>query len=211
MAEPKKNSLKNTLKDDSAESKLAASENTAKSNGSSSKKKEKQADEAPAKQSFIEKTAALTAFIQTERFQKIFGLTLLLFSVYLTIAFTSYPFTWIADQDKVVSNLFSPDVKVSNWLGKLGALLSHIFIYKWFGLASYTFAFLGFITGLKITFNIGPDNLRKTYIYSLFFLIFISLTFGYIFTDPAFIYLGGAYGYTFSSKLNLCIPESVQR
>ncbi len=201
MAEPKKNSLKNTLKDDKAESDSSASESTSKSGGSS-KKKEKLSEEQPSKQSILEKVTDFFAFIHTERFQKIFGLTLLLFSVYLAIAFTSYPFTWIADQDKVVSNLFSPEVKVDNWLGKFGALLSHIFIYKWFGVASYIFAFIAFVTGLRITFNIGLLDFRKTYIFSLFFLIFISLTFGYIFTDPNFIYLGGAYGYTFSNKLN---------
>lgn len=201
MAEPKKNSLKNTLKEDKAESDSSLGDNSSKPK-SSSKKKEKLTDEPARKQTFIEKVNDFFAFVHTERFQKIFGLTLLLFSVYLAIAFTSYPFTWVADQDKVVSNLFSPDIKVDNWLGKFGALLSHIFIYKWFGLASYLFAFLAFITGLRITFNVGLLDFRKTYIYSLFFLIFISLTFGYIFTDPNFVYLGGAYGYTFSNKLN---------
>ena len=202
MAEPKKNSLKNTLKDENAESITPASESKSKSASSSAKKKEKNSEEQPSSQTLIEKATLFMAFVQTERFQKIFGLTLLLFSVYLTIAFTSYPFTWLADQDKVVSNLFSPEVKVENWLGKFGALLSHIFIYKWFGVASYIFAFVTFLTGLRITFNIGLFDFRKTYIYSLFFLIFISLTFGYIFTDPAYIYLGGAYGYTFSNMLN---------
>jgi DNA segregation ATPase FtsK/SpoIIIE, S-DNA-T family len=205
MAEPKKNSLKNTLKEEQAEVVTPTSDTKPKSGSISSKKKEKSAEEPSSKPSVLEKISGFFAFVQSERFQKIFGLTLLLFSVYLTIAFTSYPFTWVADQDKVVSNLFSPDVKVDNWLGKFGAFLSHIFIYKWFGIASYLFAFLGFLTGLRITFNIGLVDFRKTYIYSLFFLLFVSISFGYLFTDPNFIYLGGAYGYTFSNKLNVLI------
>jgi S-DNA-T family DNA segregation ATPase FtsK/SpoIIIE len=205
MAEPKKNSLKNTLKEEQAEATTPASDTKPKSGSAASKKKEKSAEEPSSKPSVIDRISSIFAFVQTERFQKIFGLTLLLFSVYLTIAFTSYPFTWVADQDKVVSHLFSPDIKVDNWLGKFGALLSHIFIYKWFGIASYIFAFLGFLTGLRITFNIGLVDFRKTYIYSLFFLLFVSVSFGYLFTNPNFIYLGGAYGYTLSNKLNVLI------
>ncbi len=189
MAEPKKNNLKNTLKEDITEGKIVKP------------KKEKAAPDGPSKSSFAEKFSNLFAFAHDERFQKIFGLTLLLFSVYLTIAFTSFVFTWQVDQDKVVGNLFSPTVSVENWLGKLGALLAHVFIHKWFGVASYIFAFLAFITGLRITFNIGEFNFRKAYSYSFFFLIFTSITLAYIFNDALF-YLGGAFGYTISTKLN---------
>ncbi len=205
MAEPKKNSLKNTLKEEQAEVTTPTSDIKPKPGTTTSKKKEKSAEDSSSNPSIKDRVSSFFAFVQSERFQKIFGLTLLLFSVYLTIAFTSYPFTWVADQDKVVGNLFSPDIKVDNWLGKFGALLSHIFIYKWFGIASYLFAFLGFLTGLRITFNIGLVDFRKTYIYSLFFLLFASVSFGYLFTNPNFIYLGGAYGYTISNKLNILI------
>lgn len=194
MAEPKKN-LKNTLRDNKTEK-----VNKSKPNATSVEK------EATAGNStvsdFFQKVNSFFSFIHNERFQKIFGLTLLLFSVYLVIAFTSYCFTWESDQAKVLGNLFSPEVKANNWLGKFGALLSHIFLYKWFGISSYLLAFLGFITGLRITFNIGPAYFRKAYIYSFFFLVFISVTLGYIFTDEKLLFLGGAYGYTMSNKLN---------
>ncbi|MES2593296.1 MAG: DNA translocase FtsK 4TM domain-containing protein [Bacteroidota bacterium] len=196
MAEPKKNNLKNTLKDNPTEKGTKP-----KASGTSEDKK-KVSGEPSAMPAFVTKVKDSFAFTQNERFQKIFGLTLLLFSVYLVIAFTSYCFTWDTDQVHVLGNLFSPEVKVDNWLGKFGALLSHIFLYKWFGVSSYLFAFLGFITGLRITFNIGPLNFKKTYIFSFFFLVFISLALGYLFTDPELTFLGGAYGYTMSNKLN---------
>src|ERR1035437_7432382 len=135
MAEPKKNNLKNTLKEGTAEK-----GSKPKSNSSSDDKK-KSADGQSYKSTLAEKTAAIFSFLYNERFQKIFGLTLLLFSIYLTIAFISYPFTWTTDHAKVMGNLFSHDVKVDNWLGKFGALLSHIFLYKWFGVSSFIFAF----------------------------------------------------------------------
>ena len=203
MAESTKNSLKNTLKEGNVVKATSAGRQGGKpkSNGPLQEKKNG-SDEGPAKSTIAERVSTAISFIHNERFQKIFGLTLLLFSVYLTIAFISYPFTWTYDHSKVMGNLFSPEVKVQNWLGKFGALLSHIFLYKWFGISSFIFPFLGLITGLRITFHIGTFSLPKTYIYSFFFLIFISFSLGYIFTDPDFLFLGGAYGLTLSGILN---------
>ncbi len=196
MAEPKKNTVKNTLK-----------EKEEVVDGKSPKepkaKKEKNATDS-GNVSFFEKINNLFAFARNERFQKIVGLSLLLISIYTAIAFTSFLFSWQTDQDKVLGNLFSADVVVVNWLGKIGALLSHIFIHKWFGVASYIFSFIALVTGLRITFNIELLNLRKTYINSFFFLIFVSVALGYVFHDALF-YLGGAFGFTISNQLNSII------
>jgi DNA segregation ATPase FtsK/SpoIIIE, S-DNA-T family len=191
MTEPKKNTLKNTVREERTEPKA----------GKEGKiKKEKNLAESGPSNSFFQKFNSLFAFVLNERFQKIFGLTLLLLSVYLCIAFASFAFTWEADQDKVLGNLFSPEVTVENWLGKFGALLSHIFIHKWFGIASFIFPFAAFITGLRIAFNISFFNITRVYLYSFFFLIFTSITLGYIFREGLF-YLGGAFGFTMSGKL----------
>src|SRR5690606_31020243 len=86
---------------------------------------------------------------------KIVGLFLLILSVYFLIAFISYLFTWKEDQSYVsaanggwhtlfqtreelaLAGVDSPVVQ--NWMGKVGALLAHQFIYKWFGIASFLF------------------------------------------------------------------------
>jgi S-DNA-T family DNA segregation ATPase FtsK/SpoIIIE len=194
MAEPKKNTLKNTIRDDKADGKAISKEKEGKP------KKEKAMPDA-SRPAFSEKINELFSFTRNERFQKIFGLTLLLLSVYLSIAFTSFVFTWQVDQDKVMGDLFAPEIRVQNWLGKFGALLSHIFVHKWFGVASYIFAFVAFVTGLRITFNVSLFNIRKVYAYSFFFLIFTSVALGYIFSDSLF-FLGGAFGFTMSNQLN---------
>jgi DNA segregation ATPase FtsK/SpoIIIE, S-DNA-T family len=194
MAEPKKNTLKNTVREEKAD-KASAKEKEIKA------KKDKTVEVSGSGPALAEKISSVFAFARNERFQKIFGLSLLLMSVYLTIAFTSFAFTWQADQDKVLGNLFAPEITVQNWLGKFGALLSHIFIHKWFGVASYVFAFVAFIAGLRITFNITLLNIRKVYAYCFFFLIFTSVALGYIF-NQSFFFLGGAFGYTISSYLN---------
>lgn len=202
MSEPRKNSLKNTLKEERLGEKDDVLEKNKSSKTADLKEKTPVKPKTPYK--LVEKSKQLFAFTQSERFQKIFGLTLLLFGVYLMIAFTSFAFTWEVDQDKVLGDLFSPEVRVENWLGKFGAYISHVFIYKWFGLPSYIFAFLAFITGLRIAFNLKILNLNKTYVFSFFFLIFFSITFAYFFSDTLF-YLGGAFGYTMSNKLSTTI------
>lgn len=204
MSEPRKNSLKNTLKEERLVEKEKNSEKEKSKPSKNADSKVKSDAKNGAFTSIQVKANRFFAFAQNERFQKIAGLTLLLFAVYLFIAFTSFAFTWDVDQDKVLGDLFSPDVRVENWLGKFGAYISYVFIYKWFGLPSYIFSFLAFVTGLRITFNLNLLNLNKTYLFSFFFLVFCSITFAYFFSDVIF-YLGGSFGYTMSTKLNSVI------
>ncbi len=201
MTEIKKNTLRNTIKDESAEEKAPLKENKPKT---PRVPKEKKNAEQTEKNSFLNKINNFFAFARNERFQKIFGFSLLLFSVYLAIAFTSFLFTWQTDQDKVMSDLFSADVQVNNWLGKFGALLSHVFIHKWFGVSSYLFSFVSFVLGLRIALNIQLFDPKKVYVHSLFFLIFTSVALGFVFHRDLF-FLGGAFGFTLVEKTNALI------
>ena len=130
--------------------------------------------------------------------RQVFGLALILFSVYLLIAFVSYLFTWKIDQSKVelplIEFLFDSDVSVENWLGKLGAITSHLFIYKWFGIASFAFVYLFFLFGFKVLFKISLLPLKKSLKVSFFILLWSSVFFAFFFSDRLY-YLGGAFGY----------------
>ena len=76
-----------------------------------------------------------------KRVPKILGILCCLIGLYLLLAFTSYIFTWKADQDQVLrlswSILFDNTVSVDNWLGRFGAVVSNLFFYWGFGIASY--------------------------------------------------------------------------
>lgn len=132
--------------------------------------------------------------LQNGRFVKIVGLLFLIVSLYFLVAFTSYLFTWQDDQSYVIdanggwNNLFKGieelkqsgvNAVVENWLGKLGALLSHQFIYKWFGVASFLFIFVFFVIGYRMLFKVKIFAVEKVLAYSFFFLVFLSLTFGF--------------------------------
>lgn len=149
---------------------------------------------------------------------KIVGLFFVILSLYFLIAFTSYLFTWQDDQSYVIdanggwSNLFktTEELKeagvsipvVQNWLGKFGALLSHQFIYEWFGIASFLFVLAFFIIGYRLLFKVKILSISKTLGYSFFFLLFISLTLGFAhsFWSESPHYLEGEFGY-WSNKL----------
>ncbi len=138
------------------------------------------------------------SLLKDERLHKIIGLFMLLLSVYLLIAFTSFLFTWKTDQDKVVGSwmdvLMQPDSTVDNWLGKFGAIISHQFIHNWFGVSSFIFSFLLFITGFRIVFNVVLFSLSRSYQYSFFIIIWLSTAFAYIVRSTSLLFLGGAFG-----------------
>lgn len=143
-----------------------------------------------------QKTDFLPKFdLQNGRLVKIIGLFFVIVSIYFLVAFTSYLFTWQEDQSYVVdanggwSNLFKglEELKeshvnspvVENWLGKFGALLAHQFIYEWFGVASFLFVFVFFVIGYRLLFKVKIFGIEKVLAYSFFFLLFLSLTFGF--------------------------------
>lgn len=140
----------------------------------------------------------------SDRFDKkktrtIAGAVLVLLSFYFFFACLSYFFTWKQDQDRVLEKslieflLESNEEPVSNWFGKLGAWVSHLFIYRWFGISSFAFSFLLFIIGFKWMLEIKLLPIKRTLAISLVGMVWFSLFFGYF--SSVVNYLGGAFGY----------------
>lgn len=142
---------------------------------------------------------SLKAKVDQRKAKSITGALLLLFSVYLFIALFSYLFSWKADQNLIVSQPFfsfifsNSEIEVANWLGKFGAWISHVFMYKWFGIVSFTFSLLMFITGIRLLLNIRLLPLRKTFVVSFVGILWFSMFFGLISSNIN--YLGGTFGY----------------
>ncbi len=139
------------------------------------------------------------AFLADERFQKAFGLFMLLLSVFLLISFASYVFTWKADQSQVLKPVweFLTDgtIKVDNWLGKFGALSGHLIIYKGFGIASFLWVLIVFLIGFKILFEAALLPISKTIQYSIFTFLWLSTTLSFAVRSPEWLFLGGAFGF----------------
>ncbi len=92
--------------------------------------------------------------IHDERSHKIAGTVLILISLLLFIAFTSYLFTWQQDQSKVLQGakilLPSNDQVMANALGTAGAYFSDLFFRSGFGVASYLFCLFFFVVGVNL-------------------------------------------------------------
>ncbi|PKP45239.1 MAG: cell division protein FtsK [Bacteroidetes bacterium HGW-Bacteroidetes-12] len=128
------------------------------------------------------------------------GLTLLVFSVFLLLAFTSSLFTWKIDQNLINNYWDNPEIQAENWMGKLGAYFAHQFIFNGFGVASFLFSLLFFITGFRALFKVYLLPLKKTFIYSLFALVWFSIAFAYLFKSIPI--LGGTFGFQSALWLN---------
>jgi len=138
------------------------------------------------------------------RVPKLLGFLCLLFAFYLFVAFSSYLFTWEADQDRVLQFswglLLQSDVEMSNWLGRLGAIFSNIFFFWGFGLPSYILVFMMSVIGLSFIKEEPLASHRLTLWYSFLGLIFLSILFEFTFQNSSFPW-GGAFGEGVSSWL----------
>lgn len=134
-----------------------------------------------------------------ERYAKIGGLFCFGLAAFLLLAFTSFLFSWQVDHS-LVKNFGWADFKnahpemAENWMGILGAWVAHMFIYRWFGIASYLFVLLLVLKGYQLLFSQELLPLKKTLASSLFFLFWFSIGFGFIFQE-SLGFLGGGFGY----------------
>ncbi len=143
--------------------------------------------------------AALSNRFDKKRTKTILGAMLVLFAFYFFFACLSYLFTWSADQDRVMNKslinfLFEANEEpVSNWFGKMGAWISHLFIYRWFGISSFAFSFVLFLIGFKWMLAIQLLPLGRTALVSMSLMVWSSLFFGFF--AGTVNYLGGSFGY----------------
>ena len=148
--------------------------------------------------------ARLKAFFSDVRTHKVFGMFMVLSAVFLLVSFTSYLFTWKVDQDLMAqpwSRIFSAEVKVENWLGKLGAIVSHRFIHTWFGLAAYVFVLWTFLFGVRILLGTWLLPLRRTLGWTAMALVWLPTVLGFVFAHSDLMFLGGGLGYTIDAHL----------
>ena len=130
---------------------------------------------------------------ETKRTRQIlFGGFLILLSLLLFIAFTSYFFSWEQDQS-TLGALGDRSVQSVNILSKLGASVSDFFIFQLFGFSAFILTYLFCITGLVCFFNINKERLLRQWTWGLYYTLWFALLFGYY--SKAFPLLSGVMGY----------------
>lgn len=136
----------------------------------------------------------------SRRNKVIFGVFFFLFSVAMLLSFVSYLFYWQADQSAL--NQFSDRaVPVQNWLGKFGALLSELFLYNGFGVASFILIRFFFLLGANLVLDLPLGKLKRTLFWDLYLTVILSVFFGFF--NVYIPELGGVIGY----EVNLFIQD----
>ncbi|MCB0381750.1 MAG: DNA translocase FtsK 4TM domain-containing protein, partial [Psychroserpens sp.] len=128
----------------------------------------------------------------------IFGSLLIILGVLLFIAFLSFFFTGQADQS-TLTELSSRDIEAKNWLNKLGAWVSDLFINQAFGISSFIFSGLLFLSGIYVTLDINKSKLRRHWIWGTLIAIWLSVFFGFF--AHKYDALGGTIGFEMNSFL----------
>ena len=170
-------------------------ENTYKSNTFKKPAKEKKGKNGKSSFNF--------GFFKDPRFVLTIGFFLLISSIYLFVAFLSYLFTGSADQSIVLgsdqSSLIESGIEAENWLGLYGAITSHYFIYRWFGISAFLIPPVVFLSGFRLAFRRDLLPLFSVFIFSLFAGLWLSLLFGYLTLSvdgvTEWSFLGGGLGY----------------
>ena len=155
-----------------------------------------------------EEKVEVKQLLKDERTHKILGSVCILIAILFFIAFTSYLFTWDEDQDKVFKDgyklLLGTDTKVANLMGTFGAFISHLFIFRGFGIASYLFCSFFFVIGVNLFFGRRIFSIAKNIKYLIVGLPLISITASVFLARQEFPW-GGAVGDMCNLYLNRTI------
>ena len=142
------------------------------------------------------KNETIRSWKLTKQHKIVLGSLLVLFSVALLLAFISFYIYGQTDQSAVAAVTDRTET-VQNWLGKFGAFLADLIVYKGFGVASFIFVRLFFLTGLFMVLELSLKKLKNIWFWDLFAMIIVSVLFGFFATSVP--ELGGTIGY----ELNL--------
>ena len=121
-----------------------------------------------------------------------FGGLSLVTSIIILLSLVSYLFTGFDDQSLINSGLSIDSLgkEAKNWLGIVGAYISHYLIFEGFGISVFFLVPFFVIISLRLLFDIKVYSVSKIFIFSSFGIIWISSFMGYflnIFPDNFFL------------------------
>ena len=148
---------------------------------------------------------SIKAFLNNRQTHTVFGLFLILFSLFLVIAFFSFFFSWQADQS-TLSQFGDKTIATKNLLGKVGAKLSHFFIYDGFGLAAFIIPVLLCISGFFWLFKVPFRKVVKTWNWGMLFMLWFSIAFGFL--PDSFIIFAGIIGVEINEYLQTFLGKT---
>lgn len=148
---------------------------------------------------------AIVTFFKSRQSQTVIGSFLLFFSLFLFVAFVSFFSNWGEDQS-IIYEFTNSTAKGKNLLGKVGANLSHFFIYKGFGLGAFIVPYLLFLSSLFWLFKTKFSRIIISYNWGLLSMVWISISLGFLKKSSPL--LSGITGYEINEYLELFIGRT---
>ena len=152
----------------------------------------------------IKKEKKTSAFFKNKQTHLGFGVFLVLFSFWLLGAFLSFYSHWFEDQS-ILSQLTDKTAHAKNGLSKIGASISHFFIYKGFGISAFIIPILVFLLGLFLIIAIPLKKIRKIVFWSILLMIWSSLLLAVINLENTL--LSGIVGFETNDFLQIYIGK----
>ncbi|MCE2733091.1 MAG: DNA translocase FtsK [Flammeovirgaceae bacterium] len=190
-------------------------ENTYKSNTFKKPEKPEKEKEKKSKKKDNQQEGEKKSFFQTLKDPRVVlatGFLFIISSLFLFTSLLSYLFTGKADQSVLEAlnseTLVDAGLETENWLGLWGAIVSHAFIFRWFGIAAFFIPPIFFLIGFRLVFKRSLTSILNTTLFAVFSILWLSLLFGYITLQSDGIsewgFLGGGLGYNLAK-----VSESV--
>ena len=149
----------------------------------------------------------LKARISDFRVRFFIGLFLMVYSIFLLVAFVSFIFTGGADSSKFNINFFefitNSDINVQNRTGKLGAYFADLFMNSGIGIPALVFIVAFIVIAFRLI-NVKLTSLKRTLWHCFFTGAWLSVLLGYLSKEAVnnhYILLGGEMGYFMSKWL----------
>jgi len=156
------------------------------------------------KKKTVKKTPSKPRFQKTKKFfgsrqtHTVFGLFVVIFAVFLFFSIISYFFNWQQDQSQLAF-FTNKSITVKNLLGKIGATLSHLLIYKGFGISAIYIPILLLLTGITILIKGNFKKIVNLWGWGILGIIWLSISFGFLANKNALF--AGVIGYQINSYL----------
>jgi S-DNA-T family DNA segregation ATPase FtsK/SpoIIIE len=131
------------------------------------------------------------------------GIFFIILGIILEVSFLSYLITGLTDQSIVdgfgQQSIRDAGKQTHNLLGFLGAIVSHVFVYRWFGVGALLLPVVAFAGGWKIAFGRELLPLNRTTKEVIFYTLWVSLLMGYVIlmsnTESSLSFVAGGIGY----------------
>ena len=146
----------------------------------------------------------LKDFFKLSRSQQImFGVFLILLSIIVFSSLVSYFDTWKADQSEL-NSFFDKDSETLNIASKFGSIISHLLIYIMFGISSFIFPILLFISGLTLFVDANTNKLLDKWFWGIIIMFWFSLFFGHFSSNHIY---SGSIGFEINDFLMIYIGQ----